>query len=237
MQVNYPPNRFSLFAAPPLNPVTAQPADAAAPITPTLPAQDLTDLTPFEQQQELAANALQNGSSTAPAQGGLVTGLARLGEAISGGYQLGQANKKLAAAKKANAGVMEDAVNSGDWAKLATADSPVANKLGDALLQAQLKHLKTDRILTPDEVDSFGYPKGTVVSTNINGEQKVLNRPLTGLPKGYKYGDDGEVTFIPGGPADPVVISKNAGERAKATQAAKPKAADDTGTAPWLRKW
>lgn len=247
MQVNYPPSRFPLFAPPPPNALTGQPADstASAPLdTLAPPGTDdgtFTDLGPLSQQQELAANALQEGSSTAPAVGGIATGLARMAEAISGGYNLGRANKKIEAAKQANTQVMLNALNNGDWAKLATSDNPMANKLGDSLLQAQLKHMQTDRILTPEETEQFGYPKGTVVSKNMNGEQKVLNRSTTGLGKGYMWNEDQSAQVpIPGGPADPAVIAANAGGRAAAVQGAKPKkpvAADESGVAPWLRKW
>lgn len=250
MQVNYPPNNFSYFSTPPGQQPPLPLATGAA-----LPVQDpsaaapgtFTDLMPLQQRQELAANALQEGSSTAPAQGGYVTGLARLAQAFMGGKLLNKANTDISAAKKNNAEVMMGAVNNGDWATLATSDNDQANKLGDSLLQAQLKHMQTSRLLTAPEIATAGFTPGTVASKDMDGTIHVLNRPNTGLPKGYQYApnpidpDGPQIqTFIPGGPADPAVIAKNAGGRAAATIAAKPKkpgVVDDSGVPPWQRSW
>lgn len=250
MQVNYPPNNFSYFAPlgqPQIGQQLPTPTLAAPPVVdPNDPTSSFTDLAPLNQHQTLAADALQAGMSTAPAQGGIATGLARLAQAFVGGKMLNKANTDIKTAKEHNAQVMQDALSSGDWGKLATADNEQANKLGDSLLQAQLKHMQTERLLTAPEVNAAGLPMGTVASKNMNGEIKILNRPTTGLPRGYEYAPNPAdpngpqiQTFIPGGPADPAVIAKNAGGRAAAVQATKPKkgAADQSGLPPWQRKW
>lgn len=250
MQVNYPPNRFPMLV-PQTQPGGLVALGASAPlatldpppVTDPATGDAFTDMNPLKQHQELAANALQEGMNMAPAKGGYAEGLARLAQAFVGGKLLNKANTDIATAKSHNSQVMLDAVNAGDWGKLATSDNDQANKLGDSLLSAQLKHMQTERLLTSPEITAAGLPTGTVASKNMNGEIKILNRPNTGLPRGYQYtqAPDGTqtVTFIPGGPADPAIIAKNAGGRAAAVQAVKPKKAstDQSGLAPWLRKW
>lgn len=245
MQVNYPPNNVAPFFPQQQGLVGAQGTPLA-----TLPAPgtdangNFVDLNPLQQHQELAADALRAGIDTSPAQGGWATGLARLAQAYMGGKMLNKANTDIAAAKKTNAQAMLEALGSGDWSKLATVDNPQANKLGDALLQAQLKHMQTERLLTPAEIKAADLPEHTVATKSMNGEIKILNRPTTGLPRGYMLvtGPDGQQiqTFIPHGPADPDVIARNAGARTAAEVAARPKKAvapDQNGVAPWLRKW
>lgn len=241
MQVNYPPGKYPLLAPQQPGLLGLQQPQQPLPTLDAAPVSDadtaFTDMNPLKQRQELAASALQEGTSTAPARGGITEGLARLADAFVGGKLLNRANTDISTAKAHNAQVMRDAVNNGDWGKLATADNDQAQKLGDSLLQAQLKHMQTERLLTATEVKDAGFPAGTVASKNMNGEIKVLNRPNTGLPRGYQYGTapDGSqiVTFIPGGPADPAVIKTDSTSRRKPT-IVKP---DDSGKPPWERKW
>lgn len=248
MQVNYPPNNFSYFGANPNQPPGLQGLGmSAAPSPPVTANPDdpnanmFTDLNPLAQHQQFAADALREGMNTAPAQGGYATGLARLAQVFIGGKLLNKANTDIGTAKQHNAQVMQDALNNGDWSKLATADNDQANKLGDSLLQAQLKHMQTERLLTAPEIAAAGLPEGTVASKNMNGEIKIINRVNQGDAKGYHYvtAPDGTqiYTFIPGGPADPAVIAKNAGGRAAAVAATKPKKPDESGLPPWQRKW
>lgn len=241
MQVNYPPKNFTYFNTPPglqqMPPLATLPAQ---PVTGTDPSSgDFTNLDPLQQRQELAANALQEGSSMAPARGGYVEGLARLAQAFIGGKLLNKANTDITTAKANNARVMKEAVDSGDWSKLATADNPVANKLGDSLLEAQLKHQPTARPLTPDEIQKLGLPAGTQGVKKEDGDYEVKYRPTPDKPpEGYRAKKDGSgLEFVPGGPADPAVISKNAGGRSAAVLATKPKKAAPAGYNPGLPPW
>lgn len=247
MQVNFPPSNFNFLT--PQQPGLigqSQPAPQQPLATTAAPGTNdgtFVDMNPLDQRQQLAAQALEGGTSTKPGAG-WAAGLARLAQAVGGGMNLHKANQAIAAAKGSNAQVMKNALDNGDWETLATADNDTANKLGDSLLQAQLKHMQTERLLTQPEISAAGLPAGTVASKSMNGEVKILNRPNTGLPKGYQFttAPDGSQiqTFIPGGPADPAIIAKNAGGRAAAVQAAKPKKAagvDQSTLPPWERTW
>lgn len=241
MQVNYSPRKFPAFSQLGQEGIGGVlPSGSQPQATPTVEDQDpnaydLTDMDPLSMRQSLAADALREGSSTAPAAG-WTGGLARLAQAVAGGYSLHGANEAIKDAKKHNVGVMEKAVNQGDWSKLATSDSAQASKLGDMLLQAKLKNMPTERLMTTPEIKSAGLPDGTVATVSRTGEMKILNRPSTGVPKDYHYvtGPDGEqvLTYIIGGPADPAVIAKDATSRRKPSATV-----DNTGKAPWEMKW
>ena len=191
---------------------------------PALPLGGYQSLDPIKYQQSLADNMLEAGSSTAPARGGMLEGLARIAEGGLGGYLKHKADDRLDTAKTKNSEQLKSDLNSGDWLSLLTSNDPVGQKIGSAILEQTLKQ-RTGAYKKLDD--------GTVVwEDKQGGKPEVISRPNAGVPVGYRWKEDGTgLEFIPDGPADPAVISKNA------TGRRKPDAPDQTGIAPWDRKW
>jgi len=55
---------------------------------------------------------------------------------------------------------------------------------------------------------------GSIISVNsITNEAETVYEGTPRAPSGYQYGEDGALTYIPGGPADPDVVGRQAGVR------------------------
>lgn len=193
-------------------------------VLPALPLTGYQNLDPIKYQQSLADSMLAAGSSTAPAHGGMFEGLARIAEGGLGGYFKHKADERLDVAKTKNSDQLRSDVKAGDWPSLLTSNDPMAEKLGSVILEQTMKR-KTGAYKKLDD--------GTVVwEDSDGGKPEVISRPNAGVPAGYRWKEDGTgVEYIPGGPADPVVVSK------RATAGRKPDPADQTGIPPWERKW
>lgn len=178
-------------------------------------------------QNEYANSLLEASGNTAPARGGLAEGFSRLAEGLAGGLLKHNATEGLKNAKAQNNAALLDAFQNGDISKLLTSNDPTADKLGSAILEQQLKK-------QPGTYKTL--ENGTVVwQANQGGAPTIVSRPTTGLPKGFRWNADGsDLEYIPGGPADPSVIKTDSGDRRVPPKAAAP---DQTGIAPWLRKW
>lgn len=231
MQVNYPmkPKNATSF-------MSQQPGSMGAPSVPVpgIPQQPLptapppsdpfTDLDPINSQEKYADALLASGSDMSPAKGGIGEGLARLAQAVAGGYFKNKADTSLKTAKASNKAALKSAYEAGDAETLLTSDDPVGEKLGSAILEQHLKRKPGKYTHLQD---------GTVVwQADEGGPPTVVSRPNTGMPKGWRWNaDQTGYEPIPDGPADPKVILRDA-----AARRAPPKP-DETGKAPWDRKW
>lgn len=182
-------------------------------------------LEPIDQRDALAKSVLEQGMDSSPTKGGIGEGLARLGKSLVGGILLNRANDQRDKAVAGNRQNVMDAYQRGDLGALVTSENPVAQKLGSAIIEQNLKKKSGHYSKRPD---------GTEVWESDDGEEapRVISRPNFGVPKDYRWNGDGtNLEPIPGGPADPAIIARNAGKRR-----APPKA-DESGLAPWQRKW
>jgi hypothetical protein len=216
MKVNYVPRNRTSFL-----PDQGQPALGLPPVVPAF-----QNLDPIKARQDFAAQALTEGSNTAPARGGIGEGLARLAQGVFGGMMRHRADEDLKTAKAGNLEAMKQAFGDGDYISLLSSDDPIAQKLGSAVIEQQMKR------------DVGSYKKmddGTVVwQSKTGGEPHVISHPdkVRPLVTDGKISLDGGTTWtnIPG-------FVENAKAIAEAKRAPKTVKPDDSGLPPWQRKW
>lgn len=239
MKVNWAPPNITSFlpgqqgaSVPSGNtPIPAPPSTVLPTIAPAPIPSPFTNLQPIQDRLDMANQAIAEGSSTAPAQGGIGAGLARLGEAALGGYLKRGASADLTAARNKNKQAVMDAFDQGNMGQLITSDDPVAQKLGSAILEMQMKRQSGPKLLSDQDKATYGFnPQDVVQHDPIEGF-KILNprdsKPL--VSNGMISSDNGKTWSPIQGYVD---NAKAVGDAKR-----KPVTADDSTLPPWERKW
>lgn len=202
--------------------------------TPTKSSPSFVNTDPIMDQQDYAKNMILQGSDTSPARGGIAEGIARLGEALAGGYFKHQADQRLKDANAQNKQGILDALKSGNWEDLFSSDDPVAQRLGGAILSQQLKKGNAGSILSPEQAQVLGFEPGSVVQRDDEGF-KVLQRPQQSK---RPMTAGGMISYDEGKTWQPIEgYIDNARSVSSARRAPPTSKPDDSGVPPWERKW